>query len=319
MPPNQILLNSEPQSFRLVGHAAPQADARIVPVQGPGFDRAWRVEVRRQPLAEFQVELVSAALGKLHPGDSVLLSVWARALGSSAADHQGCIGLVLEQSADPYDKALARRFNLGSVWQRLDVAAKIGQGFGRVAAHVAVRLGYFPQTVEIGRVELRRFDSSVSLASLPQTPLTYPGRQSDAAWRLQADRRIESLREAPLSVRVTDAAGRPVSGAAVRVRMLRHAFAFGCAYGDDRFPAGAAISADDLAYQQHFIELFNTGVDERAMKWPDWQDRTTRRAAMCALQWMRDHDIEVRGHCLLWPGWPHLPVGLRPGERPSSA
>jgi GH35 family endo-1,4-beta-xylanase len=311
LPHNQILLKSGPESFRLVEQAAHQADARIVPVQGPGFDLAWRVDVQRQPLAEFQVQLVSAALGKLYPGDSVLLSVWARALGSSGPDHRGSIGLILEQSADPYEKALARRFDLDSAWQRLDVTAKITPGFGRIGAHVALRLGYFPQTVEIGRVELRRFDSSVSLASLPQTPLTYPGRQSDAAWRRQADQRIELLRKALLTVRVTDTAGRPISGAAVQVHMLRHSFAFGCAYSDSRFPAGAAQSADDRAYQQHFAQLFNTGVDERAMKWPEWQDRTTRHAAMRALQWMRDHGIDVRGHCLLWPGWRHLPPELR--------
>jgi endo-1,4-beta-xylanase len=310
LPPGQILLNSQPQLFRLVGQAASQADAKIVSVQGPGFDHAWRVIVRRQPQAEYQVQLVSAALPRLNSGDRVLLSVWARAPSSSAPDHEGSIGLIFEQSADPFDKAFARRFDLGSDWQRLDMAAEIRPGFARIAPHVALRLGYLQQTVEIGRVELRRFDSSVSLASLPQTPLTYRGREADAAWRRQADQRIESLRKSLLNVRVTDAAGRPVSGAAVQVHMLRQAFVFGCAYNDDRFPAGPAQSADDLAYQQHFTQLFNTGVDEWAMKWPSWDNQTTRKTAMRVLQWMRDHEINVRGHCLLWPAWRHLPPDL---------
>jgi GH35 family endo-1,4-beta-xylanase len=311
LPPNEILLNSEPELFRLVGQAAGQADARIVPAQGPGFDRAWRIEVRHQPQAEYQVQLVSPVPEQLNAGDVVLLSAWVRAPDSSGPDQQGCVGLILEQSADPYDKALARRFDVGSAWQRLDVAATIKAGFGRVGAHVALRLGYFQQTVEIGGVELRRFDSPLPLAALPQTPLTYRGRQSDAAWRSQADQRIESLRKAPLAVRVTDSSGQTVSGAQIHVHMLRHAFAFGCAYNDSRFPADAVESTDDLAYQQHFTQLFNTGVDEAGMKWPNWVDPAVRRSTLRALQWMRDHDIDVRGHCLIWPGWRHLPPDLR--------
>lgn len=306
LPPNQILLQPEPELFHLAG----QADARIISVQGPGFDRAWRVEVRRQPPAEYQVQLVSPVAEKLSAGDVVLLSVWARAADSSGPDQHGCIGLILEQTADPYDKALARRFDLGSTWQRLDVAAKIQPGFGNISAHVALRLGYFPQTVEIAAVELRRFDSSVPLADLPQTPLTYRGRESDAAWRHQAEQRIDTLRKSQLTIHVTDASGAAMSGADIQVEMVRHAFAFGCAFNDGRFPAESTASADDLAYQQHYTELFNTAVDEAGMKWPNWENQSTRPATLRALKWMRDHHIDVRGHCLVWPGWRHLPPDL---------
>ena len=193
---------------------------------------------------------------------------------------------------------------------------QIGNGWmwprrsSRILAHgrqIALRLGYFPQTVEIGGISLRRFDASVSPADLPQTPLTYPGREIDAAWRAQAEQRIERLRKSLLTVRVTDSNGKPVSGATIQIRMLRHAFAFGCVYNDSRFPGQ---SPDDLAYQKHYTELFNTGVDEAGMKWPSWQDPASRQAALLALQWMRDHNIAVRAHCLLWPGWRHLPTDL---------
>lgn len=311
LPPNALLLNSDPDSFRLIGQLDGAAEAKIVPVQGQGFDRAWRVEVRHQPQAEYQVQLVAAVGGKLNRGDSILLSVWARAAASAGPDGEGRIGLVVEQGGEPYDKALTRRFNLGPSWQRLDVAARITEDFGRTRAHVALRVGYFQQTIEIGGVELRRFDSSVALSDLPQTPLTYRGREAGAVWRRQAEERIESLRKSALTVRVTDAAGRPVSGADIQVRMLRHAFAFGCAYNDARFPPGIVESSDDRIYQQHFAQLFNTAVDESGMKWPSWQNPATREAAIRALEWMRDHGIAVRGHCLVWPGWRHLPPDLR--------
>jgi endo-1,4-beta-xylanase len=312
LPPNQTLLESTPELFRLTGQSTSLADARIVSLQGPAFDRAWRIEVRQQPADEFQLQLVSPVADQLHRGDTLLLSVWARAADSSNPDHQGCIGLVLEQSADPYDKVLNRRFDLGSDWQRLDVAAKVNQDFGRIGAQVALRLGYFPQTVEVGGVELRRFDPSASLAELPQTPVTYRGREADAAWRRDAENRIESLRTGLLTVRVTDSTGHPMEGAAIKVRMTRHAFAFGCVYNDSRLVGTHALTADSQAYQEHFLELFNTGVDEAGMKWPSWENPASRQKAMQSLQWMRDHNIAVRGHNIIWPGWHHLPSDLPP-------
>ena len=36
------------------------------------------------------------------------------------------------------------------------------------------------------------------------------------------------------------------------------------------------------------------------------------RAALRGLfQWMRSHNIPVRGHNLVWPGWRHLPTDMR--------
>jgi GH35 family endo-1,4-beta-xylanase len=304
---NQLLLESNPDLFHLAG----QAEAHIVSVHGPGFDRAWRIQVLQQPTDEFQLQLVSPVAGKLNRGDTILLTVWARVPSNSGLDHPGCIGLVLEQSADPFDKVLNRRFDLGPDWQRLDVAAKVTQDFSRSGAHVALRLGYFPQTLEVGGVELRRFDPSVPLADLPQTPVTYRGRDADAPWRRDAEQRIESLRKGPLTVRVTDSAGRPVQGATIQVRMTRQAFAFGCAYNDGRITGTQAQSPDSQAYRAHFLELFNTGVDELAMKWPNWQNPASRRSALQSLQWMREHHIAVRGHNIIWPGWHHLPSDLQ--------
>ena len=116
-------------------------------------------------------------------------------LDSSRPDHQGCIGLVLEQSADPFDKVLNRRFDIKSDWQRLDVAAKVQQNFvqllpGRIA------VGIFPANGLVGGVEVRRFDPTVPLANLPQTPLTYRGREADAPCGRDAEQRIDSLRKA---------------------------------------------------------------------------------------------------------------------------
>jgi endo-1,4-beta-xylanase len=312
LPPNAVLIDSGPARLRLVGQAVKLAAGKIVSVTGMPFDKAWHVEVKSQPPSEYQIELASPIDSKVQPESTVLLTLWAKAIDSADADHHGTLGVVLEQNADPYDKLVSRRFDLTAEWQRFDVAAKVGNQFNHAGAQLAIRLGYLVQTLEIGGVTLREFDSSVPLDAIPQTPMTYRGRQPDAPWRQAAQQRIDSMRKSRLTVRVTDPAGSPVNGATVQVRMLRTAFAFGCVYNDRFFPDDPnGVTDDDQAYQQHFVDLFNTGVDEAAMKWPGWENPAERQAALRALQWMRDHNIAVRGHNLVWPGWRHLPSDLR--------
>jgi len=66
--------------------------------------------------------------------------------------------------------------------------------------------------------------------------------------------RIEQYRKADATVRVIDPRGRPVAGAQVQVRQVRHAFLFGCnafhvlSYKDP---------AQEAAYEREFAALFN--------------------------------------------------------------
>jgi len=309
LPATRPLFDWQPPQLRLSGDLASQAHAQIVPVEGQDFPQAWRIDLSQQPQEPYQVELACPIPFKLDQGESVLFSVWVRALGSPDADHQGHIGLVLEQSAVPNEKLLARQYDVSADWRRLDVATTVRHDFAAGGTQLCLRLGYLPQTLEVGGTQLRVFDSSVALADLPQTPYTYRGREADAPWRAAAERRIEQLRNAPLVVHVTDAAGQPIGGAKVQIRMQRHAFAFGCVYNDDHV---ISDSSDDQVYREHYLQLFNTGVDEWAMKWSHWAVPADRQKAMAALQWMHDHGIAVRGHNLVWPAWRHLPQDLRP-------
>ena len=83
--------------------------------------------------------------------------------------------------------------------------------------------------------------------------------------------------------------------------MTRHAFVFGSCYSPPRILDNASPDAEQ--YRKTFLELFNTGVDEYAMKWPGWNDPATRQQAVDALKWMNEHSIAVRGHTMVWPGW----------------
>ena len=145
--------------------------------------------------------------------------------------------------------------------------------------------------------------------------VTYAGREADAPWRAEADARIESIRKADLVVRVEAVDGRPAPGAAVAVRLTRHAFGFGTAVTSKLI---TEAGPDSDAYRERLAELFNKAVFENELKWTGYDplsadpEEVARGGRIdAAIDWLRDRGIAVRGHTMVWPGrtkrWRVLP------------
>lgn len=140
----------------------------------------------------------------------------------------------------------------------------------------------------------------------------YDKRPLDERWFAEAEQRIEQLRTAPLRVEVVDADGKPVTAAAVHVRMTRHAFHFGSALADGMMRRSSRRSdADRARYQAAFPRLFNTGTLEGGLRWANWINPRFRPATLEILDWMKQQRLAVRGHTLVYPGWSHLPRHLQ--------
>ncbi|MEW6046999.1 MAG: endo-1,4-beta-xylanase [Bacillota bacterium] len=133
----------------------------------------------------------------------------------------------------------------------------------------------------------------------------YVGGESDVAWRQAAEARIERIRKAELRVVVVDLNGQPVRGATVGVHMKRHAFPFGTAVS-----ASLLTSPAGEEYREAILKHFNVAVFENAFKWPYWEN-WGRSKGLAALAWLEEHDIPLRGHTLVWPGWQYLPAWVR--------
>ena len=141
----------------------------------------------------------------------------------------------------------------------------------------------------------------------------YKGREADAPWRKEAQARIDKFRKADLSIVVNDVAGKPVSGADVSVKMKQHAFTWGAAtrvpliVDNATLKLGPGLTMPDKAainkYQEILPSLFNRSGLINDLR-DDWvsvnQGEITR-----AIDWLRSHDMRVRGYALVWPDWGH--------------
>jgi endo-1,4-beta-xylanase len=115
---------------------------------------------------------------------------------------------------------------------------------------------------------------------------------------------------------VKDRAGKPVTGADVSFEMKRLHFGLGSAVVAQALVEPAP---DHLKYRQLVPELFNTAVFENNLKWPplagDWGPGWTLDVAQRGAIWLKERDIETRGHVLVWPSFRNLPRSLKALEK----
>ena len=141
-----------------------------------------------------------------------------------------------------------------------------------------------------------------------QADVTVPPREAaEGADTLlaEADERIAQLRQGLLSVSVTDAQGRAVEGAAVRVAQQRHQFLFGGALFNIE---PNSSSEEQRRYQKAFLDLFNFGTVP--FYWGSFEAEEGKpkyKETDALVAWAREQGLELKGHPLIWqqvyPSW----------------
>lgn len=304
------VLGPEPAaSLEFLARDQATAEATLLDLADVG--PAWRVRVAGEPASTWSVMLRRSSTLAVRAGDVLHLRLQARRLG----DADAWIEAVFERAGEPYEKSLVRQLLLTPSWQTFDLPFAARHDLAAGEAQFTLRLGFPDQQVEIAAVSLLNLGPDVDLKSLPATPVTYAGRAPDAPWRARAWQRIDEHRKQGLRVRVVDAAGRPLPGAEVRLRLTRHAFRLGTAVTTGMI---LGEGPDAEAYRAFLLRRFNEVVFENDLKWPQLHDAGYDRTDK-AVQWLRDHGFTVRGHVLLWPSQRYVPRHVAALESDPSA
>ncbi len=284
-------------------HQGARAERSVVAADHPGFEQAVRVETIESPRDKWTVKVDVPLTGEMKQGDVLLIDFWMRTLQTADESGDGSIFVALETKGK--DRKTHRIFTAaaGTAWKRWQMPIRLHRELPKGQRVLSMQFAGLPQTVEIGGLRVLKYGPSADPAALPMTRSTYHGREPDAAWRAAALRRIGEHRKSHLTVRVLDARGRPVPGAKVRVAMKRHAFGFGCVINPGTFNAEGP---DTKRYRKVFLENFNKAPLESGLRWqnffgpdPQRQKQSWARTDR-TIDWLREHDIEVRGHYLMW-------------------
>ena len=293
--------------LRVVGdEAARIASSQVVPVTGQPFTQAMRVDVREAGSRPWSVLLVTRPNSAVRKGDVLLLSFYVRCAASMTGEMTA--GAQLERNSGDWHKVLELPVGARDAWARIDIPGVADLDLPAGESQVSIHLGHQRQSVEIGGLTLTNFGPNGDVKSLPRTRFSYDGRELDATWRADAARRIDEFRKADLTVHVVDANGAGVPGAAVHVRMKRHAFPFGTAVVVEEILGSEPQNAQ---YREKLVELFNAAVFENDMKWPALDQPGGPERALRALDWLDSQGIVTRGHVLVWPNFEWNPEWLR--------
>jgi endo-1,4-beta-xylanase len=298
LPPSTPVLPEGNPQLAWVYSVSNILQAQLVAVQNLPFTQALQLQTLSKPQNPWDAQIIIPTVAPVHKGDVLLGIFYARSLDANPAQTE----FVFERASDPYTKSSEFAVSCTDQWQTFYVPFEAVEDYAPGEAHVCFRLGYDPQTILIGGIELRDFGPNVSIDDLPSSPTHYQGEEPDAAWRKEALARISQIRMAPITIQVLDAFGNPLPGAQVHVAMTRHAFPFGSAVNAVDLLGN---TPDDEKYRQTILQLFNRATIENQLKWQWWA--FDRQTGPRAVQWLNEHNIPVRGHNLVWPSWRYMP------------
>lgn len=289
-------------------------------LSGVSFSEVYRIDIAKTAQLSKEVQLMVPLSEEIEKGDVMLLSFWIRRPRSGGEPGPATVFLQGREDQPRYQY----HFSGYREWQQHVRAFKAPANYKAQNSHISIHLAKAGPAIEVGGLTLLNYGSDFDMKSLPESAVTYQGREADAQWRKDALARIEKIRKGDLAVKVTDGEGNAVSGAKVRVQMKSHAFGFGNAVnaqiigGEPKdFPfmnkkAGKEypVSWEDAEkYREVLKEYFNSVTFESELRphvWklqqgadPRWQKRY-RVLTEGAVPWLLDNDIEIRGHYLAW-------------------
>lgn len=304
-----LIAGAFPASFTQYSGSA-SATKKVRTIAGQPFSKAVELATRKETSNFWGAEYNTPITRAVKKNGVALLRFHLRCTSTQSADGKGVIQAYCQKASPNWEKSVSQQIIVGKEWREYLIPFTFSSDYQSGQAMLAFGLGASkPQTLQLAAVELIYYGSKLSVNELPKTAETYQGREPDARWRKQAQARIEQIRKGDFAIKVTDANGLPVPGAKVSVSQRSHAFQFGTAMAMWRLVSNAA---EDKVYQKKFLELFNAGGPENALKWEPWigdwgTGRFGRSIALRGLRWMKNNDIPARGHVLVWPSWEHLP------------
>ncbi len=277
------------------------AEMTTVPASGLlGGGDALHIVVRAPASPDYTLQLSQPVPYALADGATLRLHFWGRSPTRSP------IRAVVEKAAPNNDKALAQSLALTPAWKEYAFTFTT-PAYGPNGANAHFVVGQQAGTVEIARVTLEDYGVNPQPRPADIGRDLYGGQPHDDLWRPAANARIRKYRMGNLLVRVVDAQGKPVAGAAVHVQQTRHAFRFGTAIAPEPL---FAQTPDGENYRKTLLRDFNYVVLENTLKWGSYGGQGWAPSDKM-LTWCRAHDLPVRGHNLFWPSYLWLPDDVK--------
>ena len=264
----------------------------------------FTVSTYKQPNFVYNLGVRIPLIAKeIEANQPLLLTFKARTLESSLETAEAKVSWIFKQSesSDPKD-VVERSVSLSSEWKIYYLPFKALKTSNENDA-LSMLFGFTPQKFEIKDIQFLEYPLSFDFEKLPKTKITYPGMESNAAWRIEAEKNIEAIRKGNFEITFS-VKGNKIQNIPVHLELKKHAFSF-----------GAAVNAADVVSDpKHFDaikKLFNVVVFENDLKMKKWVFINKRPVTLSAIDKLNENGIKVKGHTLIWPGFRYLTDNIK--------
>lgn len=170
------------KAFVLTGDAdaSEKVTLSTVPVAGQPFSEALRAEVKKGSGKEWSVQILAPTSSPIEEGDAILATFYFRAEKPQEDFGTGQTQFVVEE-AKTYEKAVMYDVQSASEWREIHVPFIAKRKFAAGDANMIFRLGYEPETIDIGGFAIENFGKKQRLAALPTTRPWSPPKMPDVA------------------------------------------------------------------------------------------------------------------------------------------
>jgi GH35 family endo-1,4-beta-xylanase len=274
----------------------------------------------------YERRLLLPSKAAIKKNDVVLVSFWVKSMQAEVGN--GLLKFSFRQGNNPWLKKIYETYITPTPnWQLWLIPFRVNRDLpvsfndDSKAGYLDFWLGQQNQTLKIGGVavlnygnkdksfleKLRKFKTTFELA--------YPNiGEPNAAWRSEAQKRIEQIRKANLTVIVKDKNGNLVPNAKVTVQMQKHAFPFGTAVSR-KYIIGYAnpnkLKTDQQIYNDKLLNLDGQGhgfnmASPDGLKWMAWDNDWkgfNRNKTAAQLDYLLAKRMQLRGHTLVWQRW----------------
>jgi hypothetical protein len=154
-------------AFQPAGATA-KVELRSIDVQGQPFDKAVEVVIKEAAQSPWEVQMTSPTQIALQKDDVLLASFYAR-VEKELESGGGETEFVFELAGEPYTKSVSYPVPLTTEWRKVQIRFRAAADYAPGQAQMIFRLGYMPETLQIGGLTIESFAKNVLLSRLPTT------------------------------------------------------------------------------------------------------------------------------------------------------
>jgi endo-1,4-beta-xylanase len=242
-------------------------------------------------------------------GDTFLVTFQARTIHSNIETGEARILFILKQSNDAnngYKFNVEATPSISKDWKTYYIPLTATKDSNEDEVKLIMQLGFPEQKFELTDFQVFVFPKGFDTSLLPQTKVTYKGMEPDAAWRIEANERIEKIRKTDFSITFKKK-NKKIENQNVQLNLIKHQFHF-----------GAAIEATQVVNQAKHLDFivknFNTIVFENDLKMKAWRNLSKQETTLKAIEILKEKGVKIKGHTLLWPGFRYLPDDFKKNE-----